>query len=42
LYTPGGFAGSKLAAQAERLLGDSATARNWRTVNRLLEMAQDL
>lgn len=40
LYTPGGFGTSRLATAAERLLSVEATARNWRTVNRLLEMAQ--
>jgi uncharacterized protein (DUF1697 family) len=32
LYTPNGFGVSKLASRAERLLGVTATARNWRTV----------
>ena len=40
LYTPDGFGISKLAARAERLLGVAATARNWRTVQTLLEMAK--
>jgi uncharacterized protein (DUF1697 family) len=40
LHTPDGFAGSRLAARAERLLGVAATARNWRTVNKLLELAR--
>jgi uncharacterized protein (DUF1697 family) len=39
LHTPDGFGASKLAARAERLLGVEATARNWRTVTALLEMA---
>jgi uncharacterized protein (DUF1697 family) len=39
LHTPDGFGTSKLAARAERLLGVDATARNWRTVTTLLEMA---
>jgi uncharacterized protein (DUF1697 family) len=39
LYTPGGFGKSRLAAAVERLLSVEATARNWRTANRLLEMA---
>jgi uncharacterized protein (DUF1697 family) len=39
-YTPKGFGISKLAAKAERLLGVDATARNWRTVAKLLELAQ--
>ena len=40
LHTPDGFGRSKLAARAERLLGVDATARNWRTVTTLLDMAK--
>lgn len=40
LHTPDGFGVSKLAQRAERLLGVDATARNWRTVTTLLEMAK--
>jgi uncharacterized protein (DUF1697 family) len=39
LHTPDGFGISRLAARAERLLGVAATARNWRTVRTLLDMA---
>jgi uncharacterized protein (DUF1697 family) len=39
LHAPNGFGTSKLAARAEKLLGVPATARNWRTVTKLLEMA---
>ena len=39
LYTPAGFGISKLAERYEKLLGVTATARNWNTVNKLLEMA---
>ena len=39
LHTPDGLGRSKLAARAERLLGVAATARNWRTVTALLELA---
>jgi uncharacterized protein (DUF1697 family) len=39
LHAPDGIGRSKLAARAERLLGVAATARNWRTVTTLLEMA---
>ena len=42
LYTPDGFGVSKLAARAERHLGVDATARNWRTVGKVLEMAKRL
>jgi uncharacterized protein (DUF1697 family) len=38
LHCPEGFGTSKLAAQAEKILGVPATARNWRTVKTLLEM----
>lgn len=41
LYTPDGFGISKLAAKAEKLLGVAATARNWRTVTTLHEMARE-
>ena len=40
LHTPDGFGISKLAARAERFLGVEATARNWRTVTTLLQMAK--
>ncbi len=40
-YTPQGFGISKLAAKAERLLGVDTTARNWRTVGKLLELAKE-
>lgn len=39
-YTPEGFGTSKLAAKLGRLLGVDATARNWRTVGKLLELAK--
>jgi uncharacterized protein (DUF1697 family) len=42
LYTPDGFGKSKLAERAERHLGVDATARKWRTVGKVLEMAQRL
>src|ERR671917_2625607 len=38
LYAPDGTGRSKLAANAEKLLGVSATDRNWRTVRKLMEM----
>lgn len=41
LHTPDGFGRSKLADRAERLLGVDATARNWRTVTTLVEMARE-
>jgi uncharacterized protein (DUF1697 family) len=40
LHAPQGIGRSKLAARAEGLLGVSATARNWRTVTQLLELAR--
>jgi uncharacterized protein (DUF1697 family) len=40
-YAPDGFGNSKLAARVEKLLGVAATARNWRTVNEVLKIAQE-
>ena len=40
LHTPEGFGVSKLAQRVERLLGVDATARNWRTVTTVLELAR--
>ncbi len=40
LYTPDGFGTSKLATGVERHLGVQSTARNWRTVTTLLDMAR--
>jgi len=42
LHAPDGIGRSKLAARIERLLGVDATARNWRTVTKVFEMANDL
>ena len=39
VHTPDGLGTSKLAERAERYLGVPATARNWRTVMKLAEMA---
>ena len=39
LHAPEGFGRSKLAAQAEKLLGVAASGRNWNTVCKLAEMA---
>ncbi|HEY7638360.1 MAG TPA: DUF1697 domain-containing protein [Steroidobacteraceae bacterium] len=39
-YAPDGFGTSKLGAKAERLLGVDTTARNWRTVGKLLQLAK--
>lgn len=41
LFTPDGFGKSKLVAALEKTLGVPATARNWRTVQTLLEMADN-
>ena len=41
VHTPEGFGRSKLGGRAERLLGVDATARNWRTVTTLIEMARE-
>lgn len=39
LHAPDGFGRSRLAANAERLLGVTATGRNWNTVCKLAGMA---
>ena len=41
LHAPDGVGRSKLAANAEKLLGVSMTARNWRTVVRIVEMVRE-
>ncbi len=38
LYAPDGIGRSKLAAKVEKILGVSATARNWNTILKLKEM----
>lgn len=38
LYAPEGIGRSKLAEKVERTLGVPATARNWRTVSKIVEM----
>ena len=40
-YAPEGFGISKLAVKVDRLLGVNTTARNWRTVGKLLELAKE-
>jgi len=42
LHAPEGIGRSKLAANAEKLLGVSMTDRNWRTVCEIWEMAKQL
>ena len=42
LHAPDGIGRSKLAERVEKLLGVSATARNWRTATKTLELAQRL
>jgi uncharacterized protein (DUF1697 family) len=42
LNAPDGIGRSRLASRVERLLGVDATARNWRTVSKVLEMANEL
>lgn len=39
LHAPDGIGRSKLAEKVEKALGVAATARNWRTVSKVLEMA---
>lgn len=40
LHAPEGIGRSKLAANAERLLGVAMTGRNWRTAGRIVAMAK--
>lgn len=40
LHAPDGIGRSKLAARVEKALGVAVTARNWRTVCKILDMAQ--
>jgi len=42
LHAPEGIGRSKLAANVERAIGVTATGRNWRTVTKLMSMAEDL
>ena len=41
LHAPEGVGNSKLAASAEKLLGVAMTDRNWRTVCKVMELAED-
>ena len=38
LHTPDGIGRSKLATKVEKALGVATTARNWRTVNKMVEI----
>ena len=40
LYAPDGIGRSKLAANVEKALGVVTTARNWRSTNKILSMAE--
>ncbi|HEX2140098.1 MAG TPA: DUF1697 domain-containing protein [Woeseiaceae bacterium] len=42
LHAPDGIGQSKLAAAVEKCLGTDATARNWQTVTKTLELGWDL
>lgn len=42
LWAPDGIGRSKLAGRAERAVGVEATARNWRTVEKLRELASEV
>ena len=42
LHAPDGIGRSRLVQRAERLIGVDATARNWRTVMKIQEMASQL
>ena len=39
LYTPDGFGRSKLAASVEKMLGVHSTARNWNTIEKLVQLS---
>ncbi len=39
LHAPNGIGRSKMAARVEKALGVATTARNWRTVQKILELA---
>jgi uncharacterized protein (DUF1697 family) len=41
-YAPDGIGRSKAASQIEKSLGVSGTARNWRTVQKILEIAKQV
>ncbi len=41
LHTPEGFGRSKLAMRAEKLLGVNCTARNWRSINKIIELVKN-
>ncbi len=42
LYAPDGIGRSKLAARVEKALGVIVTARNWRSVNKIFSMAEEI
>lgn len=42
LHAPAGIGRSKLAAAVEKALGVGTTARNWRTVEKILELAEQV
>lgn len=42
LHAPDGIGRSKLAANLERFMGVPVTARNWRTVGKIMELAKRL
>ena len=41
LHAPDGIGRSKLVAKVDRHLGVATTARNWRTVSKIIELASD-
>ena len=41
LHTPDGIGRSKLAGRAEKVIGVDATARNWRTVTKLMALTHE-
>ncbi|MBW3539968.1 MAG: DUF1697 domain-containing protein [Planctomycetes bacterium] len=42
LHAPNGIGRSRLAANAERLIGVPVTARNWRSIQKIVDMAREI
>ena len=42
LHAPSGIARSRVAASAEKVLGVTTTARNWRSVRNVLDIAKSI
>jgi uncharacterized protein (DUF1697 family) len=42
LHAPDGIGRSKLAVKVEKALAEPATARNWRSVDKIMSLAQEI